>query len=147
MHAQHGLSAHAGDSAGRCVRRGTDRSGRDAYNIRGDFQLTRKLTLESGNYLSSTTYFGTRFDPRDGLIYRSNPYSTVRAAYGSAYVAPYYGLINTAPYVSSGTLNLATDPFKPETSSGYDIGTDFNAGRNTLISPDGYFAPCPPRLP
>jgi outer membrane receptor protein involved in Fe transport len=109
-----------------------------AYNIRGTFALTPRLTLESGNYLSSTTYVGTRFDPRDGLVYRVNPTATVRASYGSAYVAPYYGLINASSYVSQGTLNLATGAFKPETSSGYDVGSDVKFGRNTLISVDGY---------
>lgn len=109
-----------------------------AYSIRGDFALTRKLTLESGNYVSSTTYVGKRFDPRDGLVYHVNNNATVRASYGSAYVAPYYSLINPSSYAVPGTLNLATGAFKPETSSGYDIGTDFNLGRTNLISFDGY---------
>jgi hypothetical protein len=109
-----------------------------AYSLRGTFALTPKLTLSSGNYLSSTSYVGTRFDPRDGLAYRVNRSAVVRASYGSAYVAPYYGLINTAPYVSGGVLNLATSTFKPETSSGYDIGTDINVARDTLFSFDGY---------
>jgi hypothetical protein len=59
-----------------------------AYSLRGTFALTPKLTLSTGNYFSSTTYVGTRFDPRDGLVYRINPNATVRAAYGSAYAAP-----------------------------------------------------------
>lgn len=109
-----------------------------AYNIRGEFALTKKLTLESGNYLSNTTYVGTRFDPRDGLVYRVNPNATVRASYGSAYVAPYYGLINPKPFLTQGTLTLASNTFHPETSSGYDVGTDFNVGRNSLVSFDGY---------
>jgi outer membrane receptor protein involved in Fe transport len=109
-----------------------------AYSLRGEFALSKKLMLESGNYLSSTTYVGTRFDPRDGLVYHVNPDATIRASWGSAYVAPYYALITPTSTVGSGTLNLATGPFKPETSSGYDLGTDFNLGRNTLISFDGY---------
>jgi outer membrane receptor protein involved in Fe transport len=109
-----------------------------AYNIRGNFALTKKLTLESGNYLSSTSYVGTRFDPRDGLIYQVNPNAALRASYGTAYSAPFYDLINPTSYVSDGVLNLATGPFKPETSAGYDVGTDFNLGRNTLVSFDGY---------
>ncbi len=109
-----------------------------AYSIRGEFQLTRKLLFESGNYLSNTSYVGTRFDPRDGLVYRINPNASVRASYGTAYVAPFYDLINPTSYVTPGTLHLATGAFKPETSSGYDVGTDFNLDRNTLISIDGY---------
>ncbi len=109
-----------------------------AYNIRGNFALTKNLTLESGNYFSNTTYVGSRFDPRDGLIYKVNPNAAVRVSYGTSYVAPFYDLVNPTSYVSQGTLNLATGPFKPETSSGYDLGTDFNLGRETLFSFDGY---------
>lgn len=109
-----------------------------AYSLRGTFALTPKLTLSTGNYFSSTSYVGTRFDPRDGLVYRINPNATVRASYGSAYAAPYYDLLNPSSYVSEGTLNLATQNFKPETSSGYDVGTDVKLSRNTLISADAY---------
>ena len=109
-----------------------------AYSIRGTFALTPKLTLQSGNYLSSTTYVGSRFDPRGGLTYRLNPNVSIRASYASAYVAPYFGLINPAPYLSQSTLNLATGAFKPETSSGYDLGSDVKLNRDTLISTDLY---------
>ena len=111
-----------------------------AYNLRGDFALSRKLSLESGNYFSNTTLVGSRFDPRLGLVYRVNPNAAVRASFGSAYVAPYYGLIVTTPYVSQGNLNVATGPFKPETSTGYDFGTDISLGRDSLISFDGYLS-------
>ncbi len=109
-----------------------------AYSLRGDVRISPKLSLEAGNYLSNTSYVGTRFDPRYGLTYRVNPNAVVRASYGSAYVAPYYGIVNAAAKLEQGALTLATGPFKPETSSGYDVGTDFNLGRNTLISADGY---------
>ena len=109
-----------------------------AYSLRSAIRLSPKLSFEGGSYLSNTTYVGTRFDPRYGLTYRVNPNAVVRASYASAYVAPYYGIVNAAAQYSQGTLTLATGTFKPETSSGYDIGTDFNLGRNTLISADGY---------
>ncbi|HTJ26979.1 MAG TPA: TonB-dependent receptor [Candidatus Limnocylindria bacterium] len=109
-----------------------------AYSIRDDLQLTPKLLFESGEYLSNTSYVGTRFDPRGGFVYRVNPDAAVRASYGSAYVAPYYSIINPQSYVSSGTLELATGQFKPETSSGYDVGSDVKLGRDNLISTDLY---------
>jgi outer membrane receptor protein involved in Fe transport len=109
-----------------------------AYSLRGTFALTPKLTLNSGNYLSSTTYVGTRFDPRDGLVYRVNPNVVVRASYGSAYVAPYYDLLNPTTHVTSGTLDLATTNFKPETSSGYDLGGDVKLGRDTIFKADAF---------
>jgi outer membrane receptor for ferrienterochelin and colicin len=109
-----------------------------AYSLRGTFAITPKLTLESGNYLSSTSYVGNRFDPRDGLVYRVNPNVVVRASYGTAYVAPYYGLLNPSTYVSQGTLNLATGNFKPETSSGFDVGSDVKFDRDTIVRADVY---------
>ncbi len=109
-----------------------------AYSLRGTFALTPKLTLNSGNYLSSTTYVGTRFDPRDGLVYRVNPKLVLRASYGSAYVAPYYDLLNPSSYVSSGTLHLATTNFKPETSSSFDLGGDVKLDRDTIFKADAF---------
>ena len=109
-----------------------------AYSLRGHFALTPKLTLTSGNYFSNTSYVGSRFDPRAGLAYRVNPNASVRFSYGSAYVAPYYNLLNPTTYVAQGTLNLATRGFKPETSSGFDLGTDVKFGRDSLFSADAY---------
>lgn len=109
-----------------------------AYSLRGTFGLTPKLTLQSGNYLSSTTYVGSRFDPRLGLTYREGPNASIRASYGSAYVAPYYQLIQASPSYAQGTLTLPTGTFRPETSSGFDLGADVKPERNTLLSADLY---------
>lgn len=109
-----------------------------AYSLRGTFQLLPKLSLSSGNYFSSTTYVGSRFDPRLGLAYRLTPNASVRASWGTAYVAPYYGILNQTPQFGQGTLTLPTTNFRPETSSGYDLGADFNLGRDTLVSTDAY---------
>jgi outer membrane receptor protein involved in Fe transport len=109
-----------------------------SYSLRGAFALTPQLTFEAGLYESSTTYVGNRFDPRGGLVFKFNPNAAVRLSYASAYAAPYYALVNPSSYVSQGTLNLATQNFLPETSSGFDLGSDIKLGNDNLISTDLY---------
>lgn len=109
-----------------------------AYSLRGDFQLTPKLTFETGEYLSNTSYVGTRLDPREAFAYRVNPNVSVRASYGTAFVAPYYDLIITKPKTSKSSITLPSSSFAPETSSSFDFGSDFRLTRDTLVSADLY---------
>jgi outer membrane receptor protein involved in Fe transport len=112
-----------------------------SYSLRGDIQLTPKLLLETGNYYSNTSFIGSRFDPRDGLVFKPNSNLAVRASFGTAFVAPYYNLVDTGAVanVANGTLTLPPDMgFKPETSVGWDVGTDVKFSRDTLLSVDGY---------
>jgi len=109
------------------------------YSLRGDFQIMPKLLFETGEYLSSTSYVGRRIDPREALTYRVNPNVSVRGSWGSAFAAPYYDLIINKPKTSKSTITLPTSNFRPETSSGYDLGTDVRLNRDTLISADVYY--------
>jgi outer membrane receptor protein involved in Fe transport len=63
----------------------------------------------------------------------------IRGSWGSAFAAPYYDLVITKPTTTSSTITLPTTSFKPETSSGYDFGTDVKLNRDTLISGDLYY--------
>jgi outer membrane receptor protein involved in Fe transport len=112
-----------------------------AYSLRADIQLTPKLLLESGNYYSSTSYVGSRFDPRDGLVFKPNSNLALRASFGTAFVAPYYTLVNESakPNVADETLTLPPSTgFKPETSAGYDIGSDIKFSKDSLLQADVY---------
>ncbi len=110
-----------------------------SYSLRGDFQIMPKLLFETGAYASSTSYVGHRLDPREGLVYRVNPNVSVRGSWGTTYVAPYYDLIITSPKTSKSTITLPSSSFAPETSSGYDFGTDVRIDRDTLLSGDLYY--------
>ena len=110
-----------------------------AYSLRGDYQVTPKLLFETGEYFSSTSYVGNRIDPREGLAYRVNPNVSVRASWGTGYAAPYHGLIIDTPETTKTTVTLPTSSFKPETSSGYDLGSDIRLNRDTLLSADLYY--------
>lgn len=108
------------------------------YSVRGDFQVGPQFRLQLGGYLSSATYIGTRFDPRFGLVWQESPNTTVRASFGSAYVSPYYQLVGESG-VHHGTLFIPGTTFSPETSTGYDVGSDIKFGPTTLFSADAYF--------
>jgi outer membrane receptor protein involved in Fe transport len=109
------------------------------YSLRADYQITPKLLFETGAYESGTSYVGTRFDPREALTYRVNPNVSVRGSWGTAYAAPYYDLIIKKPKTSKSGITLPSTNFKPETSSGYDFGSDVRLDRSTLISADVYY--------
>ncbi|HTW83237.1 MAG TPA: TonB-dependent receptor [Candidatus Sulfotelmatobacter sp.] len=122
-------------------------SGTDTYftvastseSVRGSFQLLPDLQLDAGAYFSNTSYVGSRFDPRAGLTFRPNANTSVRASWGSAYVAPYYGLVTgTTEKITGGSLIVPTTTFNPETSTGWDIGGDYKYGRDSLVSLDLY---------
>jgi outer membrane receptor for ferrienterochelin and colicin len=112
-----------------------------SYSLRGDVQLTPKLLLESGNYFSDTSFVGHRFDPRDGLVFKPNSNFSVRASFGTAFVAPYYALVDTSETanVANNVLTLPPDSgFKPETAASWDVGTDIKFSPDTLLEVDGF---------
>jgi outer membrane receptor protein involved in Fe transport len=108
-------------------------------SLRGSFALTPKLNLAVGGYFSNSSYVGSRFDPRGGLTFKPNASTSIRASFGSAFVAPYYNLIIPKEKVSSSSLLIPSSNFAPETSSSYDVGIDKKFGANTLLSADYYF--------
>jgi hypothetical protein len=145
------------------------------YSVRGNFQLTPQLSLYAGYYLSrydthfatfvtgATTTYGFNddidyhSDDRIGLVFRPDRYTSVRAAAGSATVAPFLGVLtgtqgapticttsstcptgfqpNTAYVNSVGGLNI-----QPETSFGYNLGFDhkFSNAPDTVLAGDIY---------
>jgi outer membrane cobalamin receptor len=108
------------------------------YSLRALLQLAPKARLDIGNYLSNASFIGTRYDPRLGFTYRLAPNAVLRASYGSTYVLPYAGFVTQEPYVSRNTFYPATSAIKPETSSGYDLGTDVFFGRYGKVGVDLY---------
>ncbi|HTJ26406.1 MAG TPA: TonB-dependent receptor [Candidatus Limnocylindria bacterium] len=112
------------------------------YSLRGDIALTPNLRFQLGNYFSNATGAGWRYDPHAGLMYRASPSTTLRASYGSSYVAPYpgYALPGTNVYGSgtAATLVMTATNDKPETSSGFDVGSDVVVGRDAKVTLDLY---------
>jgi outer membrane receptor protein involved in Fe transport len=107
-------------------------------SVRGSFQLAPALQLDAGGYFSNTSYVGSRVDPRGGLTFKPNANTSLRASWGSAYVAPYYGLVNATEEVHDGSLLVPTTTFSPETSTSWDLGADFKYSRDSLVSLDLY---------
>jgi hypothetical protein len=99
------------------------------------------------DFKARTTYVGNRFDPRDGLMYHVNNNATVRASYGSAYVAPSYSLINPSPYVVPGMRNVAAGPVLHAPRTGFHAAVDllraYAHGQNPNVGVDSIFSATP----
>ncbi|WP_317997590.1 TonB-dependent receptor domain-containing protein [Vulcanimicrobium alpinum] len=96
------------------------------------------LTFTASNY--------SHFDGRLALTYRLNPNAIVRASAGSAIAPPYLNLLNrtaTSPVLSADktyyTNTAASQDLRPETSFGYDLGTDIRLfDGQTILTSDVY---------
>jgi len=80
--------------------------------------------------------------PRIGIVWRANPNTAVRIAAGGGYALPPICYIDGAsatylygPYYYEFATNLN---LKPETSFGFDFGTDIRMHRDTVLSFDLY---------
>jgi outer membrane cobalamin receptor len=112
------------------------------YSLRLDAAIAPKLRLQLGNYLSSATGVSSRYDPHIGLVFSPSATAAIRASYGSSFVAPFagYALPGSNVYGSGSGATLITTATndRPETSSGFDIGTDINTEPDARLSLDVY---------
>ncbi len=134
----------------------------NTYLLRGVFGISDKLQLTLANYYnvyqslytpsSSNGVFtfthstATHDDPRLGLSYLPNANVAVRFSAGSAIAPPYPQLIdnlNTNPATTqpvNGTITISQNSgsLLPETSFGYDLGTDVRLQGGNILSVDAY---------
>ncbi|MGH7737263.1 MAG: hypothetical protein ACREMP_05280, partial [Candidatus Tyrphobacter sp.] len=134
------------------------------YLLRGTFNIGPKATLTLANYYDVyDTYYTPNKngagafvftsstighdDPRFGLSYRASPQVAIRFTAGSALAPPYPALTNALSqtpaqaYATGDTsVTIARNPgsLLPETSFGYDIGSDARLGRVAVLSVDAY---------
>ena len=104
-------------------------------SLRANVPLSARLQMYVGNYFSSTTGVGGRYDPRLAFLYRAAPNVIVRASAGTSFVAPYASL---QTHLSGRTLVQDFGTLAPESSFGYDLGTDIATGRDSKITFDAY---------
>jgi outer membrane receptor for ferrienterochelin and colicin len=118
----------------------------NTISLRGYISLSSKLTLGLANYFSNTTFVGSRYDPRASLVYKPGKYEVLRAAVGTAFVAPFSGFLGPVAgangslggaAVLNDTLDVV-DNLKPETSQSFDIGGDFATGPAAKFTLDLY---------
>jgi hypothetical protein len=122
------------------------------YSLRGNFQLTPKLSLVAGYYFSrydthfatfnttgtATTYsfsddYNYHSDDRFGLSYRADKDTNIRFAAGSATVAPFLGIL-------SGTVGLPTLCTASSCPSGYQPGSVYtNSVGGLNVQPETSF--------
>lgn len=134
------------------------------YLLRGILNFGAKTQLTLANYFStfSSKYavgttstddaifqnaFTTHDDPRIGLSYRASRDANIRLSVGSAIAPPYPALISVfnqtpaqvyTPGASSVTVTKNAGGLLPETSFGYDLGTDVRLDPNGVLSGDLY---------
>ncbi len=118
-----------------------------------------KLTLDASYYFANgdyhiqnpadptgNTWIDSRFPysaPRLGATWRVNQDFVIRGAAGGGFaLPPLFDLIGTNSSPSCGvgscTVSLTNTNLKPETSFGWDLGTDVRFQRNTILSGDVY---------
>ena len=119
--------------------------------MRGYIPLSHKLTIGLGNYISSTSFVGNRYDPRGSITYRPGKYQSIRFAMGTAFVAPPAGFVGAVAGANgslagaavtgvpgpSATLDVIAN-LKPETSESFDLGTDVATGASSKFTLDFY---------
>ncbi len=134
------------------------------YLLRGTFDLGPNTTLTLANYYDvyQTHYTPEKSptgaflftqstighdDPRIGLSYRASPDVAIRFTAGSSLAPPYPSLtnaLNQTPaqvYTTGATFVTVTHnpgALLPETSFGYDIGTDARLPFGAIVSFDAY---------
>jgi len=104
-------------------------------SLRASAPLTSRLTMYLGNYFSRTTGVGNRYDPRLAFSYRATPTISLRASAGTSFVAPYASL---QTHLSGRTLVQDFGTLAPESSFGYDLGTDVATSRDSKVTFDAY---------
>jgi outer membrane receptor protein involved in Fe transport len=114
----------------------------DTFSLRLDAALSSQTRFQLGNYFSSATGVAPRYDPHAGLVFNPTTTTAIRLAYGTSFVAPFAGYALPASNVyGSGTgatlITTATND-KPETSSGFDLGTDIATDVDARLSLDLY---------
>jgi outer membrane receptor for ferrienterochelin and colicin len=114
----------------------------NTYSLRLDTAIAPKLRFQFGNYFSSATGVSPRYDPHAGFVYTPNANTAIRVSYGSSFVAPFAGYALPSANVfgsgSGATLVTTATNDRPETSSGFDVGTDVATQRDARLSLDVY---------
>lgn len=126
----------------------SDRLSLDAswYFAGSDYHVPNPASPPSGYVIHPSSWVDSVVNynaPRLGLVYRAGNDVALRAAAGGGFaLAPLYYLIGTngQPSCSGGfcTAYLTNTKLQPETSFGYDIGSDARFHNNTVLSVDLY---------
>jgi hypothetical protein len=112
------------------------------YSLRFDLAVAPKLRFQLGNYFSTATGVAPRYDPHAGFVFTPNTKTAIRLSYGTSFVAPFAGYALPSSNVfgsgSGATLVTTATNDQPETSSGFDVGTDISTQPDARLSLDLY---------
>lgn len=117
--------------------------------IQGQYTMTPKLNFTLGARYDYNSRYKETFNPRLGIVFKASSHTTIKALYGSAFMAPppstafvVYGTFNTVDsgktYTSS-FLHLANPKLGPIRSQNIELSVNHYLTNNFFISLEGYF--------
>lgn len=114
------------------------------------YEPTTQLSFTFGLRYDYNSRYGSSFTPRLGMVYKPLPTTTIKALYGSAYLAPapsdsyiQYGSFTTADSgrtYHSSFLHLPNPGLKPVRSHNFEINIRQYLTDNFTITADGYYS-------
>lgn len=122
-------------------------------NLGGYFQAqytpVAQLSFTLGARYDNNSRYGSSFTPRSGMVYKPLPSTTIKALYGSAYLAPspsdsyvQYGSFTTADSgrsYHSSFLHLPNPNLKPIRSHNFELNIRQYITDDFTITADGYY--------
>lgn len=123
------------------------------FNMGSYFQAqyvpVKQLSFTLGARYDHNSRYGSSFNPRLGMVYKPLPTTTIKALYGSAYLAPapsnsyvQYGSFTTVDSgrtFHSSFLHLPNPGLKPIRSHNFELNIRQYLTNNFTITADGYY--------
>jgi outer membrane receptor for ferrienterochelin and colicin len=113
------------------------------------YAASRKLNFTVGARYDHNSRYGSTFNPRLGLVFKASPQTTIKALFGSAYLAPppstafvTYGSFETTDSgktYSSPFLHLANPKLGPVRSQTGELNIRQYFTDNFMVTFDGYY--------
>jgi outer membrane receptor protein involved in Fe transport len=113
------------------------------------YEPIKQLSFTLGARYDHNSRYGNSFTPRLGMVYKPSSTTTIKALYGSAYLAPapsdsyiQYGSFTTADSgrtYHSSFLHLPNPGLKPVRSHNYELNIRQYLTDNFTITADGYY--------
>jgi outer membrane receptor for ferrienterochelin and colicin len=124
------------------------------YRNTGTYLQVQYAPVQTVNFTFGARYdvnsrYGTTFNPRAGLVYRPTNKTTIKALYGTAFLAPttfdcyaYYGAFETADSgrtFRSNFMHLPNPNLKPITSKNAEVSVSHYFNNNFNVTFDAYY--------
>ena len=117
--------------------------------LQGQYAMNRKLNFTLGARYDYNSRYKETFNPRLGVVYKATSRTTIKALYGSAFMAPppstayvAYGSFETqdsGKTYSSSFLHLPNPGLGPITSKNFELSIRQYLTNNLVVTVDGFY--------